>query len=82
MTKYRKKPIVVEAVQYTGDTQSVQEVRAFTGRELEGNGRDLFIETLEGILIIHPSAWVVKGAAGKFYLYDNDIFIQTHELVE
>ena len=79
MAKYRKKPVVIEAVQYTGDNESVAEIRSFVGEELSGNGRDLFIETLEGVHIASPGDWIIRGVKGEFFPIKNDIFLETYE---
>jgi hypothetical protein len=82
MIKYRKKPVVVEAMQYIGDTQSVYNIRKFVGKELDGNGCDLFIDTLEGVMTISPNDYVIKGIKGEFYPCKPDIFDESYEIVE
>jgi hypothetical protein len=78
---YRKKPVIIEAVQYDGCNESVKQVREFVGKELEGNGHDLFIETLEGVHICSPGDFVIKGVKGEFYPCKPDIFEMTYEPV-
>jgi lipopolysaccharide export LptBFGC system permease protein LptF len=82
MAKYRKKPLTMEVEHYTGDTASVMNINKFVGKELDGNGRDLFIETLEGVMAISPGDWVIKGVKGEFYPCKPDIFDMTYEKVE
>ena len=82
MTKYRKKPIIIEAMQYIGDTESVEAIRTFVGKELDGNGHSLFIETLEGIHEAKPGDWIIKGIKGEFYPCKPGIFDATYEAVE
>ena len=79
MAKYRKKPVVIEAEQYLGDDESVARIRQFVGKELDGNGRDLFIETLEGTHTASPGDWIIKGIKGEFYPCKPDIFLSTYE---
>ena len=82
--KYRKRPVVVEAVQLVDDLRNHTEVAAW----IEGNGGHaeipfaepcLFIETLEGTMRADIGWWVVRGVAGEFYAVRPDIFEATHE---
>ena len=79
MAKYRKKPVVIEAEQYHGDNESVARIRSFVGKELHGNGRDLFIETWESIHIVRPGDWVIREVTGDNYPCKPDIFEATYE---
>lgn len=84
--KYRKKPIVIDAVQFTGD--NLDEIRAFAGKNLVGEtcmGRkvyDVLIRTHEGMLSAYPGDWIIKGVHGEFYPCVPDIFEETYELAE
>lgn len=83
MAKFRKKPVVIEAMQYTGASSSESEVSAFVGRELEIREIDgcLFpvIPTLEGEHIASPGDWIIRGVAGEHYPCKPDIFAATYE---
>lgn len=75
--RYRKKPVVIEAVQYDGNPQDIAE---FTkGAAVVGNKGHLHIETLEGTMTISPLDWIIKGVAGEFYPCKPKIFEQTYE---
>lgn len=87
--KYRKKPVEVEAMQFTPDT--VHEVLAF----VESNGAysefeeypgripgHFKIYTAEGIMRAQEGDWIIKGIKGEFYPCKPDIFEATYELVE
>ena len=81
--KYRKKPVVIEAVQWTGDNWI--EVSKFLGDSYSDpirNSRDLFIDTLEGTMMANPNDWIIKGIKGEFYPCKPDIFEATYDLVE
>lgn len=86
MNKYRKKPVVIEAIQFTGDNGF--EVWAFMGdREaldcLELQTTDYpVIQTLEGAMVCTPGDWVIKGIKGEFYPCKPDIFEATYEKAE
>ena len=83
MTKYRKKPVVIEAVQWTG--KNLNEIFEFIPIEyldahtIEGS---LEIHTLEGTIIASINDWIIKGVQGEFYPIKPDIFEETYELVE
>jgi hypothetical protein len=80
--KFRKKPIVIEAVQFTG--KNCYEVLAFMGRQCdivpEVSPTDHpVIHTLEGKMYTSPGDWVIKGVKGEFYPCKPDIFEATYE---
>lgn len=85
--KFRKKPVVIEAVQYDGKNRG--EIYKFTdGKavckdEISKNGvvihLALTIDTLEGKMIGLPYDWIIKGVNGEFYPYKPDIFEKTYE---
>ena len=97
MPKFRKKPVVIEAVQYTGldlgrdaSHNSANEVIEWVGRGDGGvsarvayeKDRELYIRTLEGEMHISVGDWVIKGVAGEFYPCKPDIFEKTYEAAE
>lgn len=79
MAKFRKKPIVIEAIQYTGDNK--QEIIEFTEGDADTNTcyNHLTIYTLEGDHKVDIGDWVIKGIAGEFYPCKPDIFVRTYE---
>lgn len=80
--KFRKKPITVEAIQYTGTEDSFYDVVVFTNRELCDRGTgELFIRTLEGEMVVSKGDWVIKGVSGEFYPCKPDIFKLTYDEV-
>lgn len=83
--KFRKKPIVVDAVQFTG--KNAFEIWAFMGRqdlidnlELHNTDRPT-IHTLEGDMRTEPGDWIIKGTANEFYPCKPDIFATVYEPV-
>lgn len=84
--KYRKKPVVIEAVQFNGNDfkavysvfKSAKEWRA----ELRDNSWVMFIPTLEGIMEATDGDFIIKGVKGEFYPCKPDIFELTYEAVE
>lgn len=80
--RFRKKPVAIEAVQWTG--KNYTEVYAFYDPDNEkpalvGSMGTLTIPTLEGEHIASPGDWIIKGVAGEFYPCKPDIFEATYE---
>lgn len=87
MAKFRKKPVVIEAVQWTGGPASMHDIKvldtdcnkvAFIGIP----PHEVSIETLEGTMKAHFQDWIIKGIQGELYPCKPDIFEQTYEKVE
>ena len=81
MTKYRKKPVVIEAVQWWRDghgNNNFAEVEALNGgscRELLVNeDGDLIIFTLEGQHLASPGDYIIRGIKGELYPCKPDIW--------
>jgi hypothetical protein len=74
--RYRKKPIVIEAIQFNGNFDEIEE---FVGGDAEFRGKELTVATLEGPLHASPGDWIIKGVKGEFYPCKPDIFAQTYE---
>ena len=81
--RFRKKPVVVEALQYNG--RNGIEVLAFMdGQEAEEDflGDYVSITTLEGVMRADKGDWIIRGIKGEFYRCKPDIFDATYEAVE
>ena len=57
--EYRKKPVVIEAVQWTGENMGV--ILGFFGGAALREGQDIIIGTLEGEMRARPGDWIIKG---------------------
>lgn len=82
--KYKKKPIIIEAVQFTGD--NFEECCKFVGTQNlnDGTSEDekyIGISTLEGDHNTSVGDYIIKGVQGEFYPCKPDIFEATYELV-
>lgn len=92
--RYRKRPVEVEAVQFTGTNHD--DVAVFMGcgcgvkaikadcpydHSLAGP-RALFIRTLEGSMRADRGDWIIQGVAGEFYPCKPEIFKATYEPVD
>lgn len=76
--KFRKKPVVIDAIQWTGD--NIEEIGEFlTGVHWATAGRNPVIPTREGDMTASPNDWIIKGVAGEFYPCKPDIFAATYE---
>lgn len=81
--KFRKKPIIIEAVQWVG--QSMYDLDDFIdGDDSFGFTEDkkVIIETLEGTMTVQLNDWIIKGINGEFYPCKPDIFEKTYEPVD
>lgn len=96
--KYRKKPVVVDAIQY----MIVEEIQCKYGTHKESNSMDVAvfmnkgpmgvhfdskgeyinIETLEGTMRADIGDYIIKGVNGEFYPCKPDIFEKTYEAVD
>lgn len=86
--KYRKRPVVIEAIQWDGtweDSANILEFcqgNAFVRNDLDFKRQYLIIKTLEGEHLVSPKDFVIKGIAGEFYPCKSDIFEKTYEKVD
>jgi hypothetical protein len=78
--KYRKKPVVVEAVQFTKENfYSIAEWVRASHTEQQLTGWLITIPTLEGDMLAKEGDYIIKGIKGEFYPCKADIFIATYE---
>ena len=95
MAKYRKKPVIIDAMQWTGD---IQELIDFAGNDdfnkyfdvpnetydWLGNPQkeDLQIKTLEGSMKVHINDYIIRGTHYEYYSCKKSIFEDIYEKVE
>jgi hypothetical protein len=83
MPKFRKKPVVIEARQWSGDAIDVDEfIEWIMPWSIGLQGDRLVLFTLEGNMEANPGDYVIRGVAGEFYPIKPDIFAATYEPVE
>lgn len=89
MKQYRKKPVIIDAVQFDGLNPT--EIKDFVGENCEVEIYDnevtppvahIVIHTLEGDMEVSKGDYVIKGVKGEFYPCKPDIFEQTYEFAE
>lgn len=93
--KYRKKPVVIEAIKWDGHNDS--EIENFVGDMFDGYGDNLvayrpsseqykskliYIKTLEGVMTASVGDYIIKGVKGEYYPCKPDIFESTYEVCE
>lgn len=97
MPKFRKKPVIIEAVQFDG--RNFTEILLFMGKDeskvkcsappqqmeydkdIPDEAYYMIIPTLEGDHKAQRNDWIIKGVKGEFYPCKPDIFEQTYEKV-
>lgn len=91
MNKFRKKPVVIEAVQWSAKRKNFDEVMNFmqcfhgnkfnyeNAEEEAYKSKELHINTLEGVMTASDLDWIIKGVNGEFYPCKPDIFEKTYE---
>lgn len=87
MPKFRKKPVVIEAIQFTRVPTVAPDWLAEAYREgvVWYHGGDepyLTIKTLEGDHRANVGDWIIQGVKGELYPCKPDIFAATYEAVE
>jgi hypothetical protein len=85
--KFRKKPVVIDAIQYDGDWKTVETIikKFETNRPItwHPDGKNYMeIETLEGVMRANVGDWIIRGVRGEIYPCKPDIFADTYEAVD
>lgn len=87
MAKFRKKPVVVEAILFGGKNHN--EVMAWAAKVAKSRETPLvpsqdsmIITTLEGDMEAIAGDWIIQGVKGEFYPCKPDIFDATYDRVE
>ena len=82
--KYRKKPVVIEAVQWTG--HNISEIVCFVGDALISTEikpmKQFHVGTLEGPHSASVGDFIIRGVKGELYPCKPDIFERTYEAAE
>lgn len=87
--KYRKKPVVIEAIRYIDHEASRLEVREFVTDLIDEVGRlehnwtiEIYNSAEQCWIPIPKGHWIIKGVMGEFYPCDPEIFKATYEAVD
>jgi hypothetical protein len=93
MSKYRKKPVVIEAIEWTGKnlfevitfTDGKPDLKNETAQDYWDSYKELVIKkglkiyTLEGLMKADIGDYIIKGVKGEFYPCKPDIFLMTYD---
>lgn len=89
MPKYRKKPVVIEAVRFDGSSISADMISLWSDKKVwqntSGFGEflgSLSINTLEGVMTASKGDYIIRGVKGEYYPCKPDIFEATYEKVD
>lgn len=91
--KYRKKPVVIDAIKWDPFNMLIKDVMDFMEVSSKGMADlgilsigkykgELVIKTLEGDMTVMEGDYIIRGVAGEFYPCKPDIFAATYEVVE
>ena len=84
--KYKKKPVVIEAIEFTGSSENISLISDFIDKELIWNvGNELVFNTKEGDMVASIGDFIIKepyDTERGFYPCKPDIFKMTYEEVE
>lgn len=82
---YRKKPVIIEAIQLkdldTITLMLIQEFVGLTNDKVLAVSDGVLINTLEGTMKASIGDFIIKGVEGEFYPCKPDIFEKTYEKV-
>lgn len=92
MAKYRKKPVVIDAVLYSGyngnsfvfDEAPEWFINSIGDYSLvfDNSDEQLKVNTLEGEMIVSPGDYIIRGVKGEIYPCKPDIFEMTYDAEE
>lgn len=87
--KFKKKPVIIEALKITGSDKNLDELIDFMGHSFEGASMNtknktaqVYIKTLEGTMTAKQGDYVIKGIKGEFYSCRGDIFKKSYEAIK
>lgn len=83
MPFFKKKPVVIEAIQYNGSNglaiKQWSNGKVVESPVLGDNGPYLQIHTLEGVMTALVEDFIIRGVQGEYYPCKPDIFDATYE---
>jgi len=84
MRAYRKKPVIIQALQWDGSKEAFETLLKYSGEReitIASDDKDILcIKTLEGVMVAKKGDWIIKGVKGELYPCRNDIFQVTYEI--
>lgn len=95
MPKFKKRPLVIEAIQWTGE--NTEEIKAFTGKRDNGDHYFVLPEDIWGVMEadawiyddiqnttvnVYKGDYIIKGLQGEFYPHEPQLFAKAYEQVD
>jgi hypothetical protein len=81
---YRKKPVVIKAVQYDGTNQAA--LAEFTNNQVDMDTETETISVWDKLhytwVKFYKDDWIIKGIRNEFYPCNGQVFLETYEKVE
>lgn len=86
--RYRKRPVIVDAIQWTGD--NADEVTAFSGHRFDvldpadaTDDPDATAQVLDSLhstwVLVRTGDWIIRGVRGEYYPCRDEVFRETYE---
>ncbi len=82
MAKFRKKPVVIEAVQWNGDLKVLNVFPKEDIQNVKLREGELYIQTLEGEMHATKGDFIIQGVTGEYYPCKPAIFDKTYEPID
>ena len=86
MPAFRKKPVVIEAIQWDGSIESGERIAMSFGASVDVHAERndprpprLAIATIEGVMTAKAGDWIIQGVKGEIYPCRADIFAATYD---
>ena len=78
--KFRKKPVVIDAIIWNGD--NIEEVERWTNKVAHWSSErnKVLIDTLEGPMEASVGDYIIRGVQGEYYACKPDIFAETYDV--
>lgn len=80
--KYRKRPVVVEAILYTGTDASRVRLAEFAGHWIDIGGVEVHVTTPSGSVVLVPGDWLIRGGKSDYYPCKAEVFAAVYEPAE
>jgi hypothetical protein len=83
VSKFRKKPVVVDAILWRGNLVDAEALGSYQGAIIQHFTEDAIdIETLEGTMRCEVGDYLIRGIKGELYPCKADIFEASYEAIE
>lgn len=77
----RKKPLIVEAMQFTGTLENVELLFNWSNEQVWLANGILKVQCLEALAETPKGSYIVKGVKGEVWPVREDIFNETYEIL-